>query len=266
MTVEAADHSTAIVKGVNNSTFSAPQENTSDTVRFRRKNKAPDLVMSTGITKDHLERIANWEMSIWGEQGRGFDGSVGQFKQELSESRDVWIKVVEEKASLGDEDIIHKLREEIGDGIISNIGLLRQLEPDNDVAANFIYRSVYESSKSKRRSRETSIALYQLKGQRLLERIDECGQDCVDRLSGRDRNEIKMMVGSVMKAGFEALDKLGIDTETVVSDKVRIVSKFKYSPQRVQKKGSVEAAKKDWEMRQLPVVNGGVLYEDLKVA
>ena len=69
-----------------------------------------------------------------------------------------------------------------------------------------------------------------------------------------------MMVGSVMKAGFEALEKLGIDAGAVVSDKIR-TNNIKYSPQRLQRKGSAERAKQDWNRKQLPVIQPDVIYE-----
>lgn len=230
-------------------------------VVFTDVNDNSKRVVMLGFSKEDLDRLSNWEKNVWGESGREFGSSVGQFDQELSESRQEWEEVLGGNTSLDNNETVHKLREEIADGLISNIGILRHLEPENDEAANFIYSSVYESSKSKKRSTESSVTLYQLKGQKLLDRISECDEDSIENMSKIDKNEIKMMVGSVMKAGFDALEKLNIDTGFVVSDKLRIVMRLKYSELNMRKYGSAEGAKKGWNANQLTVIQADNLAQ-----
>lgn len=214
----------------------------------------PSLVVApTPLTLKQVKMVAQFETVAWGESGRSFQGSNDQIRQELDETASVWIDVVEGRVSLEDTDTIHHLREEIGDGVIADIGQLRYLTGHDELREElFLRRMINEAARSHRLTAETAVALYLVKGHRLLGRAEQVSGS-PSRMSAKDRNEILMALGSHMKSGVEALQLLGADPVNIIGDKLG-TNGIKYSLQRLAIHGGMDGAKKYWNQRQLPVV------------
>ncbi len=224
-----------------------------NSLEFSRVLPSGDII-KTGLTIDHVRQIAEWEQSVWGEAGRSFSGAVDQIGQELRETSDVWIKIVEDEASLSNSETIHHLRAEIADGLVAGIGGARALfEKDDIQSAAFLQRSILDSATSRKITPDSSVVLYQLKGQRFLDKVAEMETRIVRDMLPAEKNEARMALGSYMKAGFEALWKLGADPSVLVMDIVRMNKVLKYREDVVSSIG-MAGAKDKWNIHQLPVV------------
>lgn len=209
--------------------------------------------MAGELALEHIKMVAAFEGIAWGEEGRSFRGANEQIRQELDEIASVWTDVVEGRASLGDTDTIHHLREEVGDGVIADIGQLRYLTAHDDLRSElFVRRLVNEAARSRRLTAETAVALCLVKGHIFLDRAGQISGD-PSRMSGKDRNEILMALGSHMKSGVEALQLLGADPARVIVDKLG-TNVIKYSRERLAVHGGMGGAKEYWNQHQLPVV------------
>lgn len=259
MTAEAALPSQAtLTQRSQDQNLSAP----SNSVEFSRILPSRDVV-KTGLTLDHVRQIADWEKNVWGETGRSFSGAVDQIGQELRETSEVWIKVVEGEASVSEVRTMHHLRAEIADGLVAGIGGARALFERDDVqAATFLQRAIVDSATCLKITPDSSVVLYQLKGQRFLDKVAEVEAKNVSEMSPAEKNEIKMALGSYMKAGFEALWKLGVDPGLLVRDTVRMNRELKYRKDIVSDIG-MTGAKDKWNKRQLTVIQdeGDFIYE-----
>lgn len=216
--------------------------------QFLRVFPQPPIIIRTDLTTDHLRAISEWENSIWTARPKPLAETRSQFLQELEEVEEVWSNG---NADLTDASTRHHLGEEIGDGIIAGIGILRSvLERDDLRIQGFLSTVLNQPTSQRRLTPESRVKYYQKNGGKLLKVLDSIsssGQFCA-----ADKTIIINSVGSSMKAGIEAMEVLGMSPGHVVEDKTRIM-KLKYSVPRVTLNGSTKGAKEDWEKRQLPV-------------
>src|SRR3989344_207455 len=218
-----------------------PAQNTlRDTLGFTRVFPDPPIVLRTDLTSEHLRRIFEWENSVWTE-GRPYSETTAQFSEELREARDIWINVLEGREDLADASTMHHLREEIGDGIIASVGIVRSV----------LERALNQDDRV-RGGLQSRVSLYLLKGQRMVDRLSAYGQSD-GRIDPSRRNDIVMTIGGAIKSGFVALERLGIGPGQVIDGKIA-TNRIKYSPTRLAEHGSLPEAKRDWNRRQLPVI------------
>jgi hypothetical protein len=234
-----------------------PDQTPSSNLEFRRMTHREPLTIKTGLTSEHLRQIFEWETSIWSE-GKPYEDTLAQFTQEQGEATEIWKKVLEGEAGLEEPGTIHDLRAEIGDGIIAGIGMLRSIyeRDDERVQATLTKALNQPESTRKRTSVEARVSAYSLKGQGLISMLEGLRDEGLgpNSWSGTQRNDVVLAIGSVMKAGFEALRKLGVEPGRVIEDKIGI-NRIKYSQEAVAATGSMEAAKQRWKNNNLAVVH-----------
>jgi hypothetical protein len=222
----------------------------------------PPSSLRADLTTQHLQRLFEWENAAWAD-ARPFEVTTGQIHQELGEASDVWLKIADGKANLGDKHTIHHLTEEIGDGIIADAGLIRSLlERDDQRVIEEIHRALNQPDRT-RGGVDWAVSTYLVKGYRMLETVE---QGTSPQTMGRARkNELIQKAGGFMKAGFVALERLGADPGHVINSKIA-TNRLKYSPGRLEDAGSMEEAKRTWQERQLPVVGSAVVLDLRKAA
>lgn len=215
----------------------------------------PPSTLRADLTPDHLRRLFAWENSAW-DEARPFEVTTSQIGQELDEASDVYTKIAKGQASLADEDTMHHLREEIGDGEMATAGLIRHLlERDDDKVIEVIASSLNQPDRT-RGGPESAVGLYLVSGYRLLRTIPPGVK--MEQMSKSFKNDLIQRAGGFMKAGLVALEKLDAEPGHVINSKVG-TNRIKYSRERLKATGSMQAAKQDWQRRQLHVAQGGVI-------
>jgi hypothetical protein len=237
-----------------------PQSSSSSNLEFNRTYPAPPITIRTGLTTEHIAKVARWEESVWGENPKPFEATFAQLHQEIGEAMEIWTDVLDGRRSLQDDHTLHNLRAEIGDGVFASIGVLRRVVKDDEKVAGILHKQLNQSQAEKR-SIEARVSLYGIKGQRYVNRVMSTRLMIPEEFTSSYRNEVVLGASSVMKAGIEGLESLGLEIGPLITDVVRI-NQLKYRPEIVAQSGA-RVAKDRWNDFQLPVVSSGGVIIDL---
>lgn len=264
--VEAAHQTTADEIGVHISVPDTPQKNSElEGIVFEGVDQSSGVQVKTHITREILDRIASLEQNAYGEGGRSFKGAIDQFEEELRESRENFAHVKRGKTNLSVNETLHNQREEIGDGLISSVGLVRKLMSD-DEAIDFVAEVDYKRrlnpiSTNTIKESEKGIRKYHKAGKKLLRRLKDIDVDDSSQMTEEEQKKIKKHLRRVLGSGLDAMDLLNANS-SLIDRKLQITSRLKYSKARIERTGSASAAKKEWERRQLPVLNHEIVLLD----